>query len=138
VEQMLTAAGMPLKEDFAQGIHNLHDGGEVTWLGYRIGLNGSALSYRIAPHSFVKLASALETAHERPNSPLVAQQAIAGWLQQLGPCYDFEDRRMVVRRIRDIARESAFEELGDFQAAWRNARNRWTVLRSGNKEFVIV
>lgn len=129
VEQMLTAAGMPLKEDFAQGIHNLHDGGEVTWLGYRIGFGGTALSYRIAPRSFERLAAALEVAHERPNSPMRAQEVVRGWLRQLGPCYDFEDRRVVIRRIRDIARERGFEELGDFRTVWRTARDRWQILR---------
>jgi hypothetical protein len=55
------------------------------------------------------LALRLEHAHGKPCSPLVANQVIEGWFDQLGPCFRHEHSDDVICRLRGIAADLAFD-----------------------------
>ncbi|MGE3779359.1 MAG: hypothetical protein AB7F89_19380 [Pirellulaceae bacterium] len=67
-----------------------------------------------------RLRTRLEHAHTRTHAPLVARQVIRGWIQQMGPCYVWEDRDAVCERILGLLNELAFEE-----AAYRDGLLAW-------------
>lgn len=133
LNQMLRAAGMPLKAGFANGLHNLASGVEVEWLGYRVARhsNEDRLRVQIGAHALRRLDDQLARAHERPNSPLVARETILGWLDENGPCYLDEDTNRVCREIQRMAAQHAFEEIPGTPTLlrrWRAAYERWIAL----------
>ena len=79
----------------------------MRWLGFEIGLvAGERLWFRTTPQAIRTLEDDhLALAHERPNSSMVANQKINGWLRQLGPCYEDEDREPLDNRQADDSDE---------------------------------
>jgi hypothetical protein len=136
---MLRPAGMPLKGDSADAVTgDLRRGDHVEWLGFEIRRGAEMLDLRIADKAWRRLQSHLILAHHQPDAPLRAAAMANGWVDQMGPCYDFEDRGAVLRRIAEIAREQAFDELPSraaLLARWRRARDRWHRLRDDLRSF---
>jgi len=132
LKKMMTAAGMPLKGDEATAIHNLSRGQNADWLGYQLNYRADDLVCRIAERAWKALPLRLEHAHSKPCSPLVANQIIKGWFDQLGPCFRYEHIDDVVGRVRGIAADVAFDEIPtnrQLRQRWRAAFDRWCVVR---------
>jgi len=129
----LQAAGFTLKgKNPRERMRDLRKGDIVDWLGFRMRKSGDKLSVQIAERSWSKLTANLHLAHDKPNSPLVATAAIEGWLDQVGPCFEFEDRDQVLDRIHHISGELAFDEIPSRPALmnrWQAAEERWQELR---------
>ena len=129
---MMTAAGMPLKGSEATAIQDLSRGQCADWLGYRLNYEASDLVCRIADRAWNALSAHLENAHSKPCSPLVANQVIAGWTDQLGPCFRYEHVDAVISRVRSIGADLAFDEIStnqELRQRWRAAFNRWNAIR---------
>ena len=127
----LQAAGMQLRGEAP--ICDLRRGETIDWLGCSIGRDGSRLRIRIAARAWSRLAGKLALAHEQPNAPLRAVAVIEGWIDQLGPMHEFEDRSVVLNRIQDMAAAQEFDELPTRDALrqrWRRARDRWEEIRT--------
>jgi len=128
LETVIRPTGMTLKLGAATATRDLRAGQVAEWLGYRINHTGSELVHDVADRSWKSLALKLELAHERPLSPLVALDAIAGWVAQIGPAYAERKVAGTYTRLRQIARAQGFEEiprLKDFHTTWRKAHDRW-------------
>lgn len=128
LDRLTMGAGVPLKRTAAEGIVDLHGGQALDWLGYRLQRQEGCLSIRIAPQAIQKLTRRLAQAHLLPHAPLRAIQIVRGWLNYLGPCHAFENRKDVIGRIREIAADLAFEEMPpDRQLLrwWHSAQIRW-------------
>jgi hypothetical protein len=68
----------------------------------------------------------------RDPEPLRAALTVRQWLQQRGPCYPWSDQETDCRRVVELARGHAFEELPDLSAlrkGWERAYLRWRALR---------
>lgn len=132
LETMMTAGGMPLKGDETTAIQEISRGENVDWLGYRVSLERDDLICQIADRAWNALAIRLEHVHTKPCSPLVANEIIAGWFDQLGPCFRHEHTDDVVCRLRSIAADLSFDEVPtnqELRQRWRAAFVRWNAIR---------
>jgi hypothetical protein len=132
LEKTMTAAGMPLKGNEATAIVDLSRGQSADWLGYQLSYKADDLVCRIAERAWGALPLRLEHAHSKPCSPLVANQVIEGWIDQLGPCFRYEHADDVIGRVRGIAADLAFDEIPtnqELRQRWRAAFDRWCVVR---------
>lgn len=129
LDELLLPTGMSLKGQRAvDAMHDLRKGAAVDWLGFRLSRGDNALTVKIADRAWSRLADRLVLAHDQPNSPLLANAVINGWIRQMAPCYNFEDQTAVLRKLRDLANEQAFDEIPRLQALrfhWQQARDRW-------------
>lgn len=132
LEVMTTAAGVPLKGNEATAIQDLARKQGADWLGYRLSYPADELVCRIADRAWEALAIRLEHAHSKPCSPLVANQVLEGWFDQLGPCFRSELTDDVFNRVRSVAADLAFDEIPTNQQLrrrWRAAFVRWCAIR---------
>ena len=132
LKKMMTAAGMPLKGNEATAIVDLSRGKNADWLGYRLSYQADDLVCRIAERAWGALPLRLEHAHSKPCSPLVANQVIEGWMDQLGPCFRCEHTNDIVNWVRSIAADLAFDEIPtnqELRRRWRAAFDRWNAIR---------
>jgi hypothetical protein len=130
LRETLRLAGMQLKDQSPIG--DLWKGNTLNWLGFSIGRTDGGLRVRIAAKSWSRLYGKLVLAHEKPNAPLHALAAINGWVDQLGPCYEFEDHSVVLDRIAEMAASQGFDEIptrGALRERWRRAHQRWLEIR---------
>ncbi|MEO8164701.1 MAG: reverse transcriptase domain-containing protein [Betaproteobacteria bacterium] len=132
LQEMMTRAGMPLKGDEETAIQDLSRGENTDWLGYRLSFHKDDLICRISDRDWTTLALRLEDAHDKPCSPLVANLIVAGWIDQLGPCFRSEHTDDVIARVRSIAADLAFDEIPtdrDLRNRWQAAVDRWNAIR---------
>lgn len=130
--QLVSPIGMPLKYGPARSIRHLNQGQHADWLGYRLWMRDGRLHVGIGSKSWNRLAEKVARVHAEPQAPLRARDAIAGWVGQLGACFEAEDRPAVYRRVLALAREQAFEELpseAEFLGDWERAYVRFYHLR---------
>jgi Reverse transcriptase (RNA-dependent DNA polymerase) len=128
LETLALSAGTPLKKVEANGIFDIRGGQRVTWLGFQIQREGTRLTIRIAERAWSNLAEAFAEAHLSSASPIRALQAVRGWLNQIGPCFEYENQTAVVKRIRELAAEAAFEEMpatNHLVGTWQRSHARW-------------
>ncbi len=127
LREMARSAGTPLKRS-SEVICDLNRGDAVNWLGFLLRREGTRLAIRIGERAWENLASHLAEAHFGPASPLCAIEVVEGWLQQVGPCFPFEDRKSVLQRIKNTAAAQAFDEIPDpkrFEEVWSFAHAHW-------------
>lgn len=77
-------------------------------------------------------------AHEKPNSPIRAAETIKGWIDQLGPCWPFINRKRTYERLARLAAEQAFDEIPSreaFTSRSRRAYDRWREIRQNVGEW---
>lgn len=131
LRDQLHSAGMQLKQE--NPVRDLRRGESVDWLGFTLSRDGDRLRVRIAAKAWSRLYGELTLAHEHPNAPLRAADIINGWVDQLGPCYEFERRTDVLARITTMAGSLGFDEIPSRKALrerWRRADQGWQELRA--------
>ena len=133
---LLDPAGMPLKGNVQSSLRDLGRGDRAEWLGYNVELADSELIVNLGTRMWTSLNERLVRAHEKPNSPLVARDAIAGWIEQAGPCYGLADMEAAYGRIATIAGSLAFNEVqspDEMATAWEQSHQRWLEIRRRNE-----
>ncbi len=132
-KRIMREAGLPLKG--SDRANELAHGEPADWLGFLISTKGNEAVIRLAldgPRGFVeRLRAGLLAAHSEPDSPLRASQVIDGFVSYAGPCWPYINRQQVLGRVRDVARELAFEEAVDIRKLedrWKLAYDRWRKL----------
>jgi len=131
LDSLLQKAGLSLKHGSAESIVDLRRGDSADWLGYRVWRGKKGLEAKIAKRAWGHLRQHLELAHEKPDSPLRAIDAINGWIDQLGPCYVHVNRSRECSRIQKLAAEYGFDEIPSRSALrfrWLQAHLRWKKL----------
>lgn len=130
---LLLPAGMKLKGDEKSDIHDLTKNDPAEWLGFRITRTKmKQLLVRIAEKAWDRLPEKLDLMHEKPDSPQRAREMILAWLNEMGPCYKYENKAEVYARITATAQELAFDELPGFEALkerWQRAYARFSKKR---------
>jgi len=132
LERLLRPAGLPLKGNRRDAIRQLDCGQHADWLGCRLRQGQRGIETRVGPKSWSRLADKLARAHAEPAAALRALEMIQGWADQLGACYDHEDRQALYARMTALAREHAFEEIPsdqEFDKVWQQANERFYHLR---------
>jgi hypothetical protein len=106
LERLARSAGTPLKaKSMVAG--DLSAGGSLPWLGYVLRREDDRLAPRIGETAWDRLGWRLAKAHLRDDAPVRAAQIVTNWVVAMGPCYPFEDRKAVLRRVRETAGELA-------------------------------
>jgi hypothetical protein len=132
LRHLLRPTGMPLKGTPEAAVRRLDDGDAADWLGFRIRQPARGLAFEIAERSWERLATHLALAHSKSDAPVRAILTVKQWLNQRGPCYTSSDRERVCRRIIELARAQAFEEVPgrqELRQHWQRAYARWRKLR---------
>jgi ribonuclease HI/retron-type reverse transcriptase len=130
---ILRPAGMPIKDTETPAVRNLPNGHKADWLGYSISMSENGTVVQLAEDAWTHLEETLALAHTRPAAPLRANAIIYGWIDQLGPCYPYEDHDQVLSRLSAVARQLAYDETpedGELLRRWRTAYARWCRLQS--------
>ena len=125
---LLRPTGLMLKEARSEAIRHPAAGQPVRWLGYSISIDGSLPVATVSDRSWSDFRDSLEQAWDEPAAPLVANQVIRGWIDQLGPCFSQEDHRAFYRRLRQTAEEAGFNEIPSreqVETRWEAAHRRW-------------
>lgn len=136
LDGLLRKAGLTLKHGAATSIVDLAQGESANWLGYRVWLGKHGLEAKIAKRAWGRLRQYLELAHEKPDSPLRAIDAINGWIDQLGPCYAHVNLSRECARMQKPAAEYGFDEIPSRAALrfrWLQAHLRWKRLTAGQE-----
>jgi retron-type reverse transcriptase len=125
-------AGLCLKYDKEDAIHNLGDATSVDWLGFRISTNGRGTQPRLKldePDNLkTRLFAHLMEQHRYAESPQRAVQVIEGMVSQLGPAYLHSDHKAIYAIVQDVAHSAAFEEIPNFSqfcSLWKKSHDRW-------------
>jgi hypothetical protein len=131
VDRLLRPTGMLLKQADPQGT-NLAAGQQAAWLGFRLRMAENQLQVRMTNRHWQGLETKLQRCHLEPNAPCRATRMVQGWLEQLGPVYEHEDRNVVLEELVQAAQRQAFQELpGRRQLLhrWEMAHLRWEGIR---------
>jgi hypothetical protein len=127
------SAGTPLKPAPAGATVDVSAGQEIEWLGFRLRRNGKRLEVRITDRLWEGLELDLAEAHQDSFSPIRATAIVHGWLDQLGPAWEFENHDAIIHGVRTLAGALAFDELPDSSALLeigQAAYERWRIVRT--------
>lgn len=132
LQRLLVPAGMPLKEKKSEAYIPLREE-PMEWLGYCMKYDTQG-KFRIHPsETFIEeFREKLLHAQSQPHAPLRARQILQGLLNHLGPCYRSQNPKKLIRQIRSIAIEFAFEEIQsakELGVMWRTSWARWKKLQ---------
>jgi RNA-directed DNA polymerase len=132
LRKRLDPAGMLLKGQPGDTAHDLGKRESVEWLGFSLRFE-QWLRFEITARSWARLDDLFALAHTKADAPLRAALTVRQWLQQRGPCYPWSDQDTDCRRVVELARGHAFEELPAPSALckeWERAYLRWRALRT--------
>jgi hypothetical protein len=134
--KLLVPAGFTLKPA-DKPIRDLDAGEAAHWIGYKIRNNARGLAVGIAERAWGGLDHLLARAHYKSDAQLRASQTAKQWLIQRSPCFRFSKAEQVCKRVVDVARLHAFEEVPDASSLkqfWQRAASRWRELRKEVRE----
>jgi hypothetical protein len=132
--KLLEPTGMTVKEERADAVRMLTPESPAGWMGFHITREKGRLRFGLAEGALSGLEERLVLAHEEPDAPVRAVQAICGWVGHKGPCYESVSVRNVYERIASLARKQAFDEIPgeeEFKGLCQRAWARWRKLRVG-------
>jgi RNA-directed DNA polymerase len=132
IKRLARSCGTPIKETAVSPVADLASGQTVQWLGFRIGLEAGKPVLRLTEKAWDGLLEGFTQANLSPCSPLRAQAVVRGWIDQIGPCYEAEDRGAVAARIVEAGVQHGFSELplvDDLVGFWQRSHARWAKLR---------
>jgi hypothetical protein len=128
LKEMLRPTGMVLKEGKEEAIRRLKDGAKARYMGFEIVLRPDGLHFDLTDDAWDSLEESLQLAQDKPNAPIHALLALAGWLSQRGPSYPSVNIGTAYARVRAAARRQGFDEIPGqkwFQRNWQCAFARW-------------
>ena len=127
LRQLATPAGMIVKASFTDAWTKL-DTGDAEWLGFPIRLRNGEVQVHLGGRAVNKLGMRLQLAHTKSEPARRSVQILRHWVAQLGPTFDWEDRRAVCHRAVELARSHGFQEdlnVAELLRSWRAASRRW-------------
>ena len=128
LKQLLLPAGMRLKGNPTQAVHDLQGGESIIWLGHRLCRIKGGLEVSLTTRAWKRLSERLELCHEKDCSSLRAVETILGWVSQMGPCLPTTDVDGAYARVVSLARGLGFDELPPIEGvrrSWHQAYKRW-------------
>jgi retron-type reverse transcriptase len=132
LERLLLPAGMRLKGNPTQAVHDLQGGESIIWLGHRLCRIKGGLEVSLTTRAWKRLSERLELCHEKDFSSKRAVETILGWVSQMGPCLKTTDVNGAYARVVSLARDLGFEELPskeEVTRSWHRAYRRWARCR---------
>lgn len=132
LEEILAPAGMLLKRSPKTGIRNVRNE-QAEWLGFGMQLKGGKPCIFLTNNSLDQLHIKLSLAHHEPRTIRRAAAILRGWINEIGPCYSYEDRDEVlscfVRTAKDLALEEICSPSENLLGQWSASHARWSRLR---------
>lgn len=130
--RILGNCGFSTKADAQESVFDLAGSSPVEWLGMSLQQTGDQLSITPAERCWTSLEASLSDVQDRVDAPLLANQVVQGWVNQLGPCYENLSHSETYVRVREMAGVQGFDELlpyGEFQQDWVAAYRSWQAMR---------
>jgi hypothetical protein len=126
---LLNTAGTPLKmESDGSPIHLLTPEDPARWLGFSITRGECGLEFCLDEKRWWKLGRSLEKAQREPNSPLVADEVLWGWLEAATPAYPHTPLSVAYPRLVEVMKAAGFDEspsMTDIGNWWQRGYARW-------------
>jgi hypothetical protein len=132
VRQNLKAGGLTLKGEDG-GPVDLREG-QVQLPGFTLSREEDRVVFSPGKHAHNGLRKDLAMAHEGPNPPLTARQAVTGWLTSPGPASESCAESHLLHDVLRIAADYGFLEIGtvrSLRATWRNSWEQWSATAKG-------
>jgi retron-type reverse transcriptase len=111
----LRESGFDTKYSEDEAVGNLTDARSTEWLGMELSVRDGRFQVIPGERTWRQLQEHLTRAQDRPNAPVLADQVIAGWVNQLGPCYESCDRPEIYERVQDLAGTNGFDEVVPYE-----------------------
>jgi Reverse transcriptase (RNA-dependent DNA polymerase) len=130
--RMLKGSGMVPKTAKGQSVVRLGAGECAEWLGFRIALKNRAFNLCMAEGAWAQLEDRLALADAEVNSKRYIDSIIAGWIDQLGPCFQSENRPAVMERLlqcTDRMVPDVYVDVRDLNMRWQRSYARWCRLQ---------
>jgi retron-type reverse transcriptase len=130
---ILRNCGFSTKAEARESIFNLAGSSPFEWLGMSLQRTGDQLAITPAQRCWTSLEASLIDLQDRVDAPLLANQVMQGWVNQLGPCYENLSHSETYVRVREMAGVHGFDELPpleEFQRDWDAAYRGWQAMRS--------
>ena len=127
----LRNCGFSTKAEARESVLDLADS-PVEWLGMSLQRTGDQLAITPAQRCWTSLEASLSDVQDRSSAPLIANQVVRGWVNQIGPCYESLNHRETYARVQEIAGVQGFDELlslEKFQQVWDAAYRSWQAMR---------
>jgi len=118
---LLQPSGFTLKGEDGPPV-DLREGREAHLLGFLLSYRDGQLAYGLDEGAWTGLKQNLERAHEFPNPPVHAAQAVRGWLGAYGPAFE-GTRREVPEQVLRTAASCGFRELATPEKLWKGWRS---------------
>ena len=137
VRQSLEAGSLTLKGEDG-GPVDLRQG-QVQLLGFTLSRAKDRVVFSPGKHAYDGLRRNLASAHEGPNPPLTARQAVTGWLTSLGPAFENRSESDVLHDVLRTAADYGFREVGtvrSLRAIWRNSWEQWLGYRQRGRATI--
>lgn len=128
ISRLVTSIGLDVKTGRADSLVLDTPERPARWLGYCI-QRDEDWRILIDESAFSGLSDSLDDCHRGRNAVLRARDAIRGWIDAYGPCYQWSDPWDTWRRASEIAITRGFDEIpgsDEFASTWQRAHARWT------------
>ena len=126
---LLQSAGTPLKPDpDGSPVRRLAAASPARWLGFSITSDAGGLEFRLDDKAWSQLGRSLAKAQRDPNSPLVADEVLLGWLSAAGPAYDHTPLPAAYASLVEVMAAAGFDEppgITDVGNWWQRGHARW-------------
>lgn len=128
VRELLKPTGMIPKWDSDKSIVRIEHQAELTWLGYGIRRVDGKVAFTIAQKYWDSLVEAIEEINtgDSPNRDVTG--LIKGWMSELGPCFEGEDRDQAFERVQQVCHEHQVEcsiDRNAFEHCWHRSHQKF-------------
>jgi ribonuclease HI len=137
LKDMLRVAAMPLKGSSLTAIRNLDRGQAAHWLGFELRKKDGELRASMTEKAWNRLEDCITSSQGKPDAALRANEAIIGWVSQMGPCFPQTDIPAAHAKVSSLALNQAFDEIpsqGEIRNRWQRAYARWRRARKRTME----
>jgi retron-type reverse transcriptase len=114
LRRRLRESGFDTKYSEDEAVGNLTDA-RTEWLGMDLSVRDGRFQVLPGERTWLQLQDHLSRAQDRPTAPGLADQIIAGWANQLGPCYESCSRPEIYQRVHMLAGTNGFDEIVPYE-----------------------
>jgi hypothetical protein len=123
-QELLQPSGFTLKGEDGPPV-DLREG-QAHLLGFVLSFKDRQMAYGLDEDAWRGLEQSLERAHELPNPPSHAEQAVMGWIGAYGPAFE-GTRREASERVLSVTACHGFREvLGSPEKVWQEWQRSWS------------
>lgn len=132
LQEICLAPGFCFRGSKGTSIVEVAQGQPLGWLGYQVRWVANHMEVRISESGWTALAEKVSDPAGIAGASERLSNLLRGWIQALGPAYDYENRRGVLDRLNGLLRDAGWNKKwksSAFEARWQKAHEQWIQLR---------